>query len=43
VDGEDLQGIGIPGGELLKRPRLDVGCSATEEEEEEWNFILYMA
>jgi hypothetical protein len=34
LDGGDGQGIGISGGELLKRPWPDEGCHAIEEEEE---------
>jgi hypothetical protein len=33
LDGGDGQGIGISGGELLKRPWPDEGCHAIEEEE----------
>jgi hypothetical protein len=31
-DGGDGQGVGISGGELLKRPGPDVGCRAIEED-----------
>jgi hypothetical protein len=34
-DGRGLQRTETSGGKLLKRPGLDVGCEATEEQEEE--------